>query len=428
MKKTIYPTIVFILITTFCLLCGAQAQNIGINPTGATANASALLDLDATGGPAMGLLVPRIALTAINLAAPVTSPATSLLIYNTATANTGTLAVSPGYYYWDGTQWVRFQYVAAGTSSLDWSLTGNAGTVASTNFIGTTDAVDWIVKTNNVERMRVLSGGNVGIGTTSPARVFEVRNPALNPQLQVGTTSLLSNRGSILFGRSALWEVGSDISVNNSDNFFIAQASSGQYALTIDNNRNVGIGTVTPANKLHIVVTATNTGFQLQDGSEGLNKTLTSDATGKASWQTPPSSISVSGIFSQPINTNIPVTPWWDLGSVSVPSSGVWSVTYNCRLQHPTFIDGSNAWHIAVLNTNAIPSSTNLLSLESVMGVSSAGAAYGDATRTVIISVTTPGTIYIKVNTQNTSQVHDLGVNYSYGVNSNYIVARKLSN
>jgi len=49
-----------------------------------------------------------------------------------------------------------------------WSLTGNAGTSPSTNFIGTTDAQDWVVKTNNIERMRVTSSGNIGIGTNNP--------------------------------------------------------------------------------------------------------------------------------------------------------------------------------------------------------------------------------------------------------------------
>jgi hypothetical protein len=55
-----------------------------------------------------------------------------------------------------------------------WSLTGNAGTNPSTNFIGTTDAQDWVIKTNNLERMRVTSNGIVGIGNNSPNSTLDV--------------------------------------------------------------------------------------------------------------------------------------------------------------------------------------------------------------------------------------------------------------
>lgn len=40
-----------------------------------------------------------------------------------------------------------------------WSLTGNAGTTPGTNFLGTTDAKDLVCKTNNVERVRIMSTG-----------------------------------------------------------------------------------------------------------------------------------------------------------------------------------------------------------------------------------------------------------------------------
>jgi hypothetical protein len=53
-------------------------------------------------------------------------------------------------------------------------ITGNAGTVAGTNFIGTTDAIDFVVRTNSTEKIRVLSAGNVGIGTASPGAKLEV--------------------------------------------------------------------------------------------------------------------------------------------------------------------------------------------------------------------------------------------------------------
>ena len=53
----------------------------------------------------LGFLPPRIALTATNSASPITSPATGLVIFNTATAGTTPNTVLPGYYYWDGSKW-----------------------------------------------------------------------------------------------------------------------------------------------------------------------------------------------------------------------------------------------------------------------------------------------------------------------------------
>jgi len=68
-------------------------------------NASALLDLTST---SKGLLAPRVALTAKSgTSSPVASPATGLIVYNTASAGTGGDAVSPGYYYFNGTIWTR---------------------------------------------------------------------------------------------------------------------------------------------------------------------------------------------------------------------------------------------------------------------------------------------------------------------------------
>jgi len=45
-----------------------------------------------------------------------------------------------------------------------WSLLGNASTNPSTNYIGTSDNVDLVIRTFGAERIRVLAGGNVRIG------------------------------------------------------------------------------------------------------------------------------------------------------------------------------------------------------------------------------------------------------------------------
>jgi len=64
---------------------------------------------------------------------------------------------------------------APGTTNPAWMILGNAGTAAATNFLGTTDAVDLVVRTNNVEQMRVLSTGNVGIGLVAPLAKLHVQ-------------------------------------------------------------------------------------------------------------------------------------------------------------------------------------------------------------------------------------------------------------
>lgn len=116
-----------------------------------------------------GILIPRIALSATNVAT-VTTPTTSELVYNTFTSALGPNQVVPGFYYWDGALWIA---VATGANT-DWKSTGNAGTTAGTNFVGTTDAIDFVTKTNNTEKTRVTSAGNVGIGTNAPAAKLDI--------------------------------------------------------------------------------------------------------------------------------------------------------------------------------------------------------------------------------------------------------------
>lgn len=102
-KKILFPLFILLIFQT------AQAQT-GISATGAAPDASAMLDVIATD---KGMKIPNVALTATNAAGPIASPATSLLVYNTATAGTAPNNVIPGYYYNSGTPgspvWTRMQ-------------------------------------------------------------------------------------------------------------------------------------------------------------------------------------------------------------------------------------------------------------------------------------------------------------------------------
>lgn len=100
-----------------------NSANVGIGTS--TPNTSANLDITATD---KGLLIPRVSLTASNLAGPITSPAISLLVYNTATAGTFPNNVTPGYYYWNGTNWVKFMVNNSNTTDLGYIVAWTSNT------------------------------------------------------------------------------------------------------------------------------------------------------------------------------------------------------------------------------------------------------------------------------------------------------------
>jgi hypothetical protein len=95
------------------------AQNVLVtDDSNYVAKSSAMLDIKSSN---KGLLIPRVALTSTSSALPITSPDSSLMVYNKATAGN----VTPGYYFWDGAKWVR---MANGQGGLN-NVTKTASTI-----------------------------------------------------------------------------------------------------------------------------------------------------------------------------------------------------------------------------------------------------------------------------------------------------------
>lgn len=169
----------FLLILSCFLTIHINAQNVGINPTGATPDASSILDVSAAN---KGLLIPRVALNSILDDTTIVNPATSLMVWNTNASIYGGNGI--GYYYNAGNattaNWVRIINNIDLANNAGWRLTGNAGTNAGTNFLGTTDQKSLAFRTNNTVRMSIDSlHGRVGIGTTQPAARLHVQDSSV---------------------------------------------------------------------------------------------------------------------------------------------------------------------------------------------------------------------------------------------------------
>lgn len=65
-----------------------------------------------------------------------------------------TVAGDSLFYWING---VSYGYLLPSVTSLAWGLSGNAGTTAGTNFLGTTDGVDLVIKTNSIEKARFIN-------------------------------------------------------------------------------------------------------------------------------------------------------------------------------------------------------------------------------------------------------------------------------
>lgn len=86
------------------------------------------------------------------------------------------------------------------TNSIDfWGVLGSTGTDPSVNFLGTTDAQDFILKTNNTERLRLASTGNIGINTLTPNAQLDIESTGVPLRIQPSSTTPTGTEGGQIF-------------------------------------------------------------------------------------------------------------------------------------------------------------------------------------------------------------------------------------
>jgi hypothetical protein len=150
-----------ILTLIIIFLCFTTYSQVGIGNT--NPDPDSLLEVG-DGTDTQGILLPRVSLTATNDPSPLSTDVAGMIVYNTTDNGSGSTQVYEGFYYNDGTDWIR---LAPGQSD-DWSITGNNNTVPATNYIGSSNAVDVVLATAGSENMRLVNGGQVSVNDPTP--------------------------------------------------------------------------------------------------------------------------------------------------------------------------------------------------------------------------------------------------------------------
>ena len=163
--------------------------------------------------------------------------------------------IDSNYYRINGVTYAVLDSTGGGVSG--WSLTGNSGTTAGTNFIGTTDNVDVVFKRNSIEGMRLQSGA---LGVTG----------------NINLTATTSSATGVIFKGSNRFIHDFALAGTNGDNTFIGN-QSGNFSMTGSSGSlgsyNVGVGAATLlSNTTGYRNTAIGT-YALQNNTTGVNNT-----------------------------------------------------------------------------------------------------------------------------------------------------------
>ncbi len=199
---------------------------------------------------------------------------------------------------------------------------------------------------NDATPMLHIDGGtanysHVGIGTSTPDTKLTIRNTdgrfiKMESEGLVGNAASTNYMGAYDTQGDRFWYLGEGSSIDKKITLAAGSASITDYNMDfelggtsrmyIQSDGDIGIGTTSPTEKLEV-----QGAVKIVDGTEGDGKVLTSDGSGKASWQTPSTSLLLSVAYPQgnatvPDSTFLAADGVVTLASFTAPSDGLYMV------------------------------------------------------------------------------------------------------
>ncbi len=177
-----------------------------------------------------------------------------------------------------GEAFMFFQNTNSGTTAADGLFVGiNSGNDA---FFYNAEATPARFFTSAIERMRITASGNVGIGTTSPASILNVRASSATFTIDDsgdGTSKISFRPSAASYAERAFISVNyttAEMSIGagvSAGAYFQTFYTNGTERLRIASNGNVGIGTTSPSNKLHVYGSGSVSRFESSTTNSALN-------------------------------------------------------------------------------------------------------------------------------------------------------------